>query len=141
LTRLIHFGPLSDELKKKSEAVAYIDAKLIKSTQAGKTVSDVFQIMKAAYAKVGFADEWQMHHQGGPAGYASREFLAKEDMEIPIGIGQAYAWNPSISGCKSEDTILVKESSNEILSVIEGWPTVSVYIDGQTIERPQILVV
>ena len=141
LTRLIHFGLLPNELKEKSESVAYIDAKMISSTRTGKTVSEVFRITKDAYAKVGFADEWQLHHQGGPAGYDPREFLAKDNAEIPIGIGQAYAWNPSITGCKSEDTILVKESGNEILSVIDGWPSFTIQIDGQSIERPQILVI
>ena len=141
LTRLIHFGTLTEELKKKSEAVAYIDAKMISSTRAGQTISEVFQITQDAYEKVGYADEWRLHHQGGPAGYAPREFLAKDVVDIPVGNGQAYAWNPSITGCKSEDTILVKESGNEILSVINGWPAFAIQIDGQTIERPKILEV
>lgn len=141
LTRLIHFGHLPDELKKKSNAVAYIDATMITATQSGKTIADVFQITKEAYAKVGFTDEWQLHHQGGPAGYDPREFLATGESDVPVGVGQAYAWNPSITGCKSEDTILVNESGNEILSVVGGWPTIPVEVDGKTVERPTILIV
>jgi antitoxin VapB len=51
-----------------------------------------------------------------------------------------YAWNPSITGTKSEDTILVTETGNEILTSISGWPVISVDIDGDTIERPAILI-
>jgi antitoxin VapB len=141
LTRLIHFGPLSEELKKKTSAVAYIDAVMIAATRPGKTVSDIFQITKEAYAKVGFSDEWQLHHQGGPAGYDPREFVATSATNFPVGVGQAYAWNPSITGCKSEDTILVNEDGNEIMSVVDNWPTLPVEVDGQTIERPAILVI
>lgn len=141
VTRFIHFGPLSDELKRKVDAVAYIDAVMIAATRPGKNINEVFQATQDAYAQVGFPDEWQLHHQGGPAGYDPREFIATDASNLPVGIGQAYAWNPSITGCKSEDTILVGENSNEILSVIENWPTLSMDIAGEIIERPAILVI
>lgn len=141
ITRLIHYGPLSAELDQKAEAAAYIDAAMIAATRPGKNINEVFQIAQDAYAQVGFPDEWQLHHQGGPAGYDPREFLATGAVDVPIGVGQAYAWNPSITGCKSEDTFLVCEIENEIISVIEGWPTVSMDFDGQVIQRPKILVI
>ena len=141
ITRLIHFGALPDELQKKADAVAYIDAAMIAATRPGQTVSDVFQVTKQAYAKVGYADEWQLHHQGGPAGFDPREFIATDAVAVPVSVGQAYAWNPSITGCKSEDTILVGENKNEVLSVVEGWPMIPVEIDGQVIPRPAIKVV
>ncbi len=141
ITRLVHFGPLSDELKRKSEAVATIDATMIAATRPGKTTADVFQAALDAYSDVGYPGEYQLHHQGGPAGYDPREFLATPAVDVPIAVGQAYAWNPSITGCKSEDTILVLEEGAEIISVIDGWPTIPVEIYGQTIERPAILVI
>jgi antitoxin VapB len=141
ITRLVHFGPLPDELKQKSEAVATIDAAMIAATRPGKTVADVFQAAVDTYNHVGYPGEYQLHHQGGPAGYDPREFLATPAADVPIGLGQAYAWNPSITGCKSEDTILVLEEGNENISIIDGWPTIHVELNGQTIERPAILVI
>lgn len=141
LTRLVHFGPLPDELNEKAEAVSYVDAAMIAATRPGKSVNEVFRAGKAAYAQRGFADEWQLHHQGGPAGYDPREFVATDSVDVPIRSGQVYAWNPSITGCKSEDTILVAEDGNEILSAIAGWPAKSIEIGDQVIERPEILVI
>lgn len=46
---------------------------------------------------------------------------------------QAYAWNPSIAGIKSEDTILVLKDKNEIISEDTGWPLVEVDVDGKKI--------
>jgi antitoxin VapB len=140
LTRLVHFGPLTDELKEKEAKVAYVDASMIAATRPGKTAADIFQLAKEAYAEVGFAGEWQLHHQGGPAGYDPREFVATDAVDVPVGVGQAYAWNPSITGAKSEDTILIGEQSNEILSAIQDWPMIPVEVDGQIIERPAILI-
>ena len=141
LTRLVHFGALPDELLKKTEAVAYVDAAMIAATRPGVKLNEVFQVAIAAYKEVGFADEWHLHHQGGPAGYDPREFVATNAVDVPVGEGQVFAWNPSITGCKSEDTILIGEDRNEILSSTEGWPTIPVDINSQVIERPAVLVI
>ena len=62
-------------------------------------------------------------------------------MTQAVVAGQVYAWNPSIAGAKSEDTILVGESGNEVLTTIEGWPTWEITVNGQSIARPAILEV
>lgn len=137
LTRLIHFGPLSDEIKLKAAACAKVDAAFINSTRPGRTLGEIFETAITAYAKSGYPDEWRKHHQGGVAGFEPREYLAVPGSTDCVSIGQAYAWNPSITGYKSEDTILVGESRNDILTEMPDWPTT--LVDG--IARPSILVV
>jgi Xaa-Pro aminopeptidase len=139
LTRLIHFGKPPDDLQQKAEAVAYIDAAMISATRPGNTMGDVFRTAQNAYAKTGFANEWQNHHQGGCVGYEPREITATPASDKPILCGQIYAWNPSISGSKSEDSFLVSERENEILTTISGWPTLDIQIGNQLIKRPAIL--
>jgi carboxymethylenebutenolidase len=73
--------------------------------------------------QAGFGDEWRLHHQGGPAGYEPRELVATPTAHDALSVGVACAWNPSITGTKSEDTNLVGERDNEILTVSPGWPT------------------
>jgi antitoxin VapB len=141
VTRLVHFGPLPDELQHKSQAVAEVDASMIAATRPGRSLGEVFELTRQAYARVGYPDEWQLHHQGGPAGYEPREFLATASVDVPVGLGQAYAWNPSITGTKSEDTILVSPAGNQVLSLSPDWPAITVEVAGQSIARPAILVV
>ena len=139
ITRLVHFGKLPDEVRRKMEATAQVDATFIAATRPGQTLGQVFSRATAAYAETGFADEWQLHHQGGPAAYEPREWVATPGATDVVSAGQVYAWNPSITGTKSEDTILVGESSNEVLTTIGGWPMLSIPVDSQTIQRPAIL--
>lgn len=139
ITRLVHFGKLPDDVRRKAEACARVDAAFIAATRPGEMLSAVFQRAVDAYTETGFADEWHLHHQGGPAGYEPREYLGNLNSNDVVAIGQAYAWNPSITGTKSEDTILVGETSNEVITKIEGWQTMPITIDGQVIERPAIL--
>jgi hypothetical protein len=129
-----------DDVRRKAEACAHVDATFIAATRPGATLGAIFERATKAYADAGFPDEWQLHHQGGPAGYEPREYLATPGSNDIVALGQAYAWNPSITGTKSEDTILVGASDNEVITVTPGLPTWSVTLaDGKTIARPAIL--
>jgi Xaa-Pro aminopeptidase len=139
LTRFVHFGRMPQELRRKAEAVAQVDAAFMAATRPGRSLGQIFGEAVAAYAQTGFSDEWRLHHQGGLAGYEPRESIAAPDSAEQVATGQAYAWNPSITGTKSEDTILVGENGNEILTAIPGWPSLPMNVDGLTIERPAIL--
>jgi Xaa-Pro aminopeptidase len=139
LTRFVHFGRLPDDLRRKAEAVAQVDATFIAATRPRQTLGEVFRQATAAYAETGFPDEWHLHHQGGPAGYEPREYVATPNSADVVSVGQVYAWNPSITGTKSEDTILVGDESNEVLTSIDGRPTLTVTVDGQEHTRPAIL--
>jgi Xaa-Pro aminopeptidase len=141
VTRLLHFGRLPDELRRKAEALALVDAAFISATRPGQTLGQVFQQATTAYADNGFPDEWRHHHQGGPAGYEPREYVATPDSPDLVQIGQAYAWNPSIAGTKSEDTILITGSGSEILTATPGWPQLAVAVGDAEFARPAILEV
>lgn len=141
LTRLVHFGAVPEEILHKSVAVAEIDATFISATRPSQSLANIFERAQAKYAEIGFPDEWKLHHQGGPAGYAPREAIATSHEDWVVRAGQAFAWNPSITGTKSEDTILVKEDGFENLTEISGWPEIKIDIDNQVISRPAILIV
>jgi antitoxin VapB len=136
LTRLVYFGALPDELKHKVAACARVDAALINSTRPGSTLGSIFDGAIAAYADSGYSGEWHKHHQGGVSGYEPREYLGLPGSADVVSSGQAYAWNPSITGYKSEDTILVGPQQNEVLTAMPDWP--AIIMDGLT--RPTILV-
>jgi Xaa-Pro aminopeptidase len=139
VTRLVHFGVLPDDIRHKAKAVAHIDAEMIAATRPGFTLGDVFSLAQSMYTATGYPNEWQLHHQGGSAGYAPREVTATPALSEPILLGQAFAWNPSITGTKSEDTILVGKGSNEIITEMADWPSLEVQVGEQAIKRPAIL--
>ncbi|MGD8240744.1 MAG: M24 family metallopeptidase, partial [Armatimonadota bacterium] len=139
-TRLVHFGPLDDELRRRQEAVAYVDATLISHTTPGARIGDVFAAGIAAYEEQGFADEWRLHHQGGPTGYAARDYKAEPDCDLTVQPNQAFAWNPSVTGTKSEDTMVLTDGAPEIITGTPDWPMLSTEVAETTWQRPGILV-
>ncbi len=129
---------IADELRHKQDACAAVDAAMITATRPDMTMAAVFQSAVDTYAKEGFANEWRLHHQGGPAGYEPREWMVTPRSHEQIAVGQAFAWSPSITGVKSEDTILVGAQENKALTPTPGLPTLSVQANGHTVMRPAI---
>lgn len=140
ITRLVHFGPLPAETKSIVYAAAKVNAALISSTRPGNSLANILQRGQQVYTENGYADEWQQHHQGGVVGYEPREYLAIPGSKDLVSIGQAFAWNPSIAGAKMEDTLLVGEHSNEIITTISGWPVISIPVPELKVEIPCALV-
>ena len=139
MTRFIYFGLIPQELKEKLWAVAKVDASFILNTKIGVKVADIFQNAISTYKEVGYPDEWKFHHQGGAAGYETRDYIATPDSLQIVQPNQAFTWNPSIKGAKSEDTILITEKGYEIITEDSDWPKIEINYKGKKIARPAIL--
>ena len=140
VTRFVHFGAIPAEIQEKSAACAHVDAAFILGSEPGRPASDIFADAVNEYTKAGYADEWRFHHQGGACGYESRDYKASPVSSEVVQLNQAFAWNPSIAGVKSEDTTLVTEEGIEVLSAASAeWPMIAVEWQGKTIERAAIL--
>lgn len=141
LTRMIHRGPLSVERKETFLKTITIDAELITATREGMDTASFFDHIKKVYAEAGYPEEWKLHHQGGAIGYQNRDYLLTPSTSYKMEKHQAFAWNPSITGAKSEDTIIIGEQQAEIITTSpSGWPNMKVTVSsGQTLSRPLIL--
>lgn len=140
LTRLVHFGPPAEELIRKVTAAASVDAAFIGSTRPGAKVGDIFTAAMNTYRNTGFDGEWQHHHQGGLTGYMAREYIATPQSTEVVALNQAFAWNPTVAGTKCEDTILIGENGNEIITETGGYSYIESPFEGRTIRRPGLLV-
>lgn len=140
LTRMVHFGTPDEEFLARHRAVLEVEAAMLAATQAGAIAEEVFATTQKAYENVGFADQWQFHHQGGLAGYQSREYRIQPGNKEPFQTSQAFAWNPTIAGVKSEDTVLIGNDQLEILSASQSFPTLEVKAEGKTFLRPDLWV-
>lgn len=138
-TRLVYFGTMPGELRRKAEDTARIDATFILATQPGARIADVFRKAQDAYAAAGYPDEWQLHHQGGACSYNARDYIGRPSSTEIVVKNQAFAWNPSIAGTKSEDTVLISDKEPEILTTGGDWPAWTYVIDRRACRRPVVL--
>src|SRR5258705_3760602 len=76
------------------------------ATQPGSSGSDLYRVAARAYAEAGFENEERLHHQGGATGYRTRDWVAHPACRERVQVNQAFAWNPSVTGTKVEDTCI-----------------------------------
>ena len=107
----------------------------------GTPCADIFEACKGWYAEVGFEGEWQKHHQGGSTGYDDREYVIYPGVKETVQNRQAFAWNPTITGAKIEDTIIVYEDHFEVVTRTDNWPLIDIELDGKLYPQPDILIV
>lgn len=139
LSRIACVGEIPDELRVKTDACASVFARFLAATKAGASGAEIYRAAAEAYAEKGFGDEINRHHQGGAAGYKSRDWVAHPKSTETVQSNQAFAWNPSITGTKAEETVLATGDAVEYLTVSHGFPQISVEIDGQEFFAPGIL--
>lgn len=139
-TRFVHFGKLSQKLITNKEKLAKIDVAMNANTIPGNKVGDIIKVGIDQYKKAGFPDDWKKLHQGGLTGYSTREYLASPFTNHNVAVNQAYAWNPSLPGIKSEDTILVHQNQIEFLTTTNDWEYIEVKYDNKSYLRPDILI-
>ena len=139
LTRFVHFGKLPEELRKKYEANVFIDCTFMAHTRPGIPAKEVLQKGMDAYREKGYPEEWKLHHQGGSIGYTGRDYRVNFKTPDIIQENQAFTWNPSITGTKSEDTILATPKGPEMITHPILYPTLSLSVAGISFIRPDVL--
>jgi len=141
LSRIICAGPVPTELKRRTEACARVDARLLAATRPGVSGTHLYNLAAGAYASEGFEGEERLHHQGGACGYRTRDWLAFPSCEERVQANQAFAWNPSITGTKVEETSITFEENSEVITASPAWPSISVTFEGQEFSLPDVLSV
>ena len=140
ITRIVHFGKIPEPLSRKHQAVIKVDAGFILNSEIGKPIGEIFDEGVKLYEQCGFPGEWKNHHQGGPMGYQGRYFFARSGETKKVETNEPFGWNPSISGTKSEDTIISTGEGIKIVTEDKDWPLIPVEYKDKTILRPDILV-
>jgi Xaa-Pro aminopeptidase len=139
LTRFVYFGKLPRVLRRKYEANVFVDCTLMAHTRPGTPARDVLQKGIDAYREKGYPEEWKLHHQGGSIGYTGRDYRVNFKTSDLVQEHQAFTWNPSITGTKSEDTILATSKGPEIITRPIRYPTLSLEVENVFFIRPAIL--
>ena len=102
-----------------------IFGRILGATRPGARASDLYAVAADGYRDAGFPGEELKHHQGGAIGYRAREWVAHPRSEEVVRERQAFAWNPTITGTKIEDTALVIGDSVEIITSTPDWPAIT----------------
>jgi antitoxin VapB len=127
------------DLQRRTTCNAFVFSKLLAATRPGADANDLYRIADDAYIAQGFPGEIHKHHQGGACGYKTRDWVAHPASTETVQPHQAFAWNPTITGTKVEETCIVTASGIETITASPGWPRITRTIDGAEYHSPGIL--
>jgi Xaa-Pro aminopeptidase len=127
--------------------VLAIEDAVLNACVPGATYGEALQALSAGYTDNNAINGWKGHDQGGPIGFAQREFEIAPGQSNsrwhsePVMAGHAMAWNPSLpGGAKSEDTYLVTADGTPTrVTSAPGWP--AEVNDNRRPARPGVLEV
>lgn len=144
LTRYAARQHAAAALADRLAATRAVHAAVLAETRPGATGSTLMAALDTAYRAAGYPQAWREHYQGGPIGFAQREFeIAPGDVtspwwDFPLPETVAVAWNPSVAGgAKDEDTYLVTARGAELLTASTDWPMV----ESGAVSRPDMLLI
>lgn len=123
LTRFVSFGRAPDEQRHLME----VEATGLATVVPGKSLSAVYHALAQAYRHADRASAIREHHQGGITGYQAREIVATASTAAQLERGMAFAFNPSFTGIKIEDTFLLGPQGLENLTFDPAWPAADVH--------------
>ena len=123
LSRIVAAGGPQD-LDARTRDTASVFGRVLAATRPGATGADLYGALVDAYAAAGHAGQETLHHQGGAIGYRSREWVAHPRSQEVVAERQAFAWNPTITGTKVEDTALVLGDRVEMITPTPDWPSI-----------------
>jgi antitoxin VapB len=141
LTRIVCSGAVPDELQRRTIAAARVNAQLLAATRPGASGAELYNVAARAYAGEGFPGEERLHHQGGACGYRTRDWLAHPKSAHKALLNQAFAWNPSVTGSKVEETCIVGADGVEVITATPDWPQLSVEVNDREYRSPDVLAV
>ena len=139
LTRIVCAGDIPEDLRMRTRAAATVNAALFAGTKAGATGKELYEVAAREYAANGFEGEQHKHHQGGAAGYRARDWVAHPACDEVVVERQAFAWNPSITGTKIEETCILIDGEIEIITKSPDWNYITVERDGREYRLPDVM--
>lgn len=139
LSRIVCAGEVPEELKRRMSASARVNAELLAATRPGAVGSELYRVAADAYAAEGFPGEERLHHQGGAAGYRTRDWVAHPASTEIVQPNQAFAWNPTVTGSKAEETCIALAEGVEVITTSPEWPQIPVRVGGREYFSPDVL--
>ncbi len=139
VTRLLNFGEIPEKIKKQFRDNVYIECEMIAATRPGVQTNNIFNRACDLYEELGYHNQWKLHHQGGAIGYDVRDYVCTAGSGEIVQENQAFCWNPSISGTKSEDAFIAAGDGFSFITRPVLFPKIEIEVNGKIFQRPAIL--
>jgi Xaa-Pro dipeptidase len=140
ISRMVSFGVPPPETQRRFHDMAFLQAVMVANTKPGVKLKDLLNLCLDYYDKLGYPAEKTNHVHGGPTGYkVSYPERCLDPLEL-VHPHMAFTWYLTVTGAKTEETYIVSNKGQEIISVSKNWPALNFDVEGKNIAIPDLLV-
>ena len=136
ITRMRYFGRPTDRLQRQYQDNVTIECQMILATKPGIPAVEGMNAGLAAYTELGYKDEWRVINLGGAMGYKPRDFIVTPQTTEIVADNQAYCWNPSITGTRTEDGFIATTKGPLMITKPVLYPQLVFEHNGIKLVRP-----
>ena len=139
VNRLVCFGEPPEQIRRAHHAAKTIQARVLGMLSPGVKYADILKNQKQWYKELGYADDWELHFQGGPMGYYLGDPLRCET-DMRIENNQAFDWFITVRGVQTEELTLLTDRGVEVASIGKTWPRANITVDSNIVTVPDIYI-
>lgn len=139
VNRLVCFGKPPEEIRRAHDASKTIQARVLGMLVQGVKYADILKNQKQWYKELGYADDWELHFQGGPMGYYLGDPLRCET-DMRVENNQAFDWFITVRGVQTEELSLLTQAGVEIASIGASWPRMQIPTQSGMIAVPDLYI-
>ena len=140
ISRMVAFGEPPAETLRRFHDMAFLQVVMVGSTKPGVRLNSLLKLCLDQFDKLGYPEEKTNHVHGGPTGYRVSYPERCLDEDETVRPNMAFSWYLTVSGAKTEETLLVNDLGAEIISLSNNWPTINMAYEGANIAIPDLLV-
>ena len=139
LTRFVHFGKIPEKLSEQYLANVFIDCTFMAETPPRCSCQGGPEKGDGGLPQEGLPRGVEAPSPGGIHRLCRKGLQGPLQTPDLILENQAFTWNPSIGGTKSEDTIVAGNTGPEMITRPMIYPEISLTVGGIDFRRPAIL--
>ncbi|MEZ6122641.1 MAG: M24 family metallopeptidase [Planctomycetaceae bacterium] len=140
VTRTVCLQRVPQTLWQAYQQAVMIHATGLFFTRHGERLGEIWKKVHRIFEKFGMGSEWQLADQGDVIGYSLREAQIKPDSDEVLETPSVAFWHPSVGPALLGDSMLCRESANELLTTSPSWPQLSITVKGREVQCPGILL-
>ena len=139
-SRMVYLGQPDEAFVRQYRDCCEMECLTDSMAKIGADEIVMYDTLKQAYIDKGYPTMFDKHGQGGCQGYWPREYMITPDSHHPVGINQAYCFNPVVDGTKTEDSFIVTQEGIVLITRPISYPKLTFDFNGTHFERPDLLV-
>jgi Xaa-Pro dipeptidase len=139
-SRTVCFGVPDDAVKLEFEIASRVHAVWITSIKSGETAATLIGNARNHLRDTPFEHEWRLSPPGWLTGRCASEGLLTPNSSEPFFDGQLAVLQARIGGSSVCDTFYLQQNGTIPVTPVEEWPILRYVIQGNRIDRPDLLI-